>query len=65
MIQRFSNEIDSGLFTMSTLPSVIAPSIKAQPALLPKLRRYNSNREFVSSGPVLAFPKPSTETKHS
>jgi len=65
MIQRFRNDVDSGLFTMSTVPSVVVPSIKVQPTLLPKLRRCNSNREMSNNGPVLAFPKPNTETRHS
>ena len=58
-------EVDSGLFTMSTLPSVIAPSIKLQPPLLPKLRRSNSSRETNTAGPVMAFPRLNSNSKHS
>nr|CAG4638347.1 EOG090X03P9 [Cyclestheria hislopi] len=57
-------EVDSGLFTMSTLPSVAAPSIKPQPLMLPKLRRSNSNKE-TNAGPVMAFPKILSNNKHS
>lgn len=65
MSKRYRNDIDSGLYTMSTVPSLMAPSIKVQPPLLPKLRRCNSNRE-TNSGPVVALPKPCTNTsKHS
>nr|CAG4643105.1 EOG090X03P9 [Ilyocryptus agilis] len=62
MKARFRNNVDSGLCTMSTVPSLMAPSIKVQPPFLPKLRRCNSNRE-TNSGPVLAFPK--STSKHS
>nr|SVE86661.1 EOG090X03P9 [Daphnia similis] len=56
MKKRNRNDTDSGLFTMSTVPSLMAPSIKLQTPMLPKLRRCNSNRE-INTGPVLALPK--------
>lgn len=65
MKKRNRNDIDSGLFTMSTVPSLMTPSIKVQPPMLPKLRRCNSNRE-INTGPILALPKPaSSNSKHS
>ena len=69
MNNRCRNDIiDSGLFTMSTVPSLnlMTPSIKVQPQLLPKLRRSNSNRE-TNTGPVMALPKPNSNStgKHS
>lgn len=66
MKKRNRNDIvDSGLFTMSTVPSMMTPSIKVQPPMAPKLRRCNSNREM-NSGPVLALPKTSSgHSKHS
>nr|SVE79400.1 EOG090X03P9 [Daphnia magna] len=62
MKKRNRNDTDSGLFTMSTVPSLMAPSIKLQTPMLPKLRRCNSNRE-VNTGPILALPK-STSTSN-
>nr|SVE75033.1 EOG090X03P9 [Daphnia dolichocephala] len=56
MKKRNRNDTDSGLFTMSTVPSLMAPSIKLHTPVLPKLRRCNSNRE-INTGPVLALPK--------
>lgn len=56
MKKRNRNDSDSGLFTMSTVPSLMAPSIKLQAPMLPKLRRCNSNREM-NTGPILALPK--------
>nr|SVE85404.1 EOG090X03P9 [Daphnia pulicaria] len=41
MNKRSHNDIDSGLFTMSTVPSIMTPSIKSQTPMLPKLRRCN------------------------
>nr|SVE70956.1 EOG090X03P9 [Daphnia similis]SVE71587.1 EOG090X03P9 [Daphnia similis]SVE72219.1 EOG090X03P9 [Daphnia similis] len=65
MKKRNRNDTDSGLFTMSTVPSLMAPSIKLQTPMLPKLRRCNSNRE-VNTGPVLALPNStSTSNKNS
>nr|SVE89791.1 EOG090X03P9 [Daphnia sinensis]SVE91047.1 EOG090X03P9 [Daphnia sinensis]SVE91672.1 EOG090X03P9 [Daphnia sinensis] len=65
MKKRNRNDADSGLFTMSTVPSLMAPSIKLQTPMLPKLRRCNSNREM-NTGPVLALPKStSTSNKNS
>nr|SVE84168.1 EOG090X03P9 [Daphnia pulex] len=65
MNKRSHNDIDSGLFTMSTVPSIMTPSIKSQTPMLPKLRRCNSNREM-NTGPILALPKPtSNSSKHS
>nr|SVE87914.1 EOG090X03P9 [Daphnia similis] len=65
MKKRNRNDTDSGLFTMSTVPSLMAPSIKLQTPMLPKLRRCNSNRE-INTGPVLALPKStSTSNKNS
>ncbi|XP_057374397.2 serine/threonine-protein kinase PLK4-like [Daphnia carinata] len=65
MNKRNRNDIDSGLFTMSTVPSLMTPSIKVQPPMLPKLRRCNSNRE-INTGPILALPKStSTSNKNS
>ena len=61
---RAHDSIDSGLFTMSTLPSVITPSIKMQdaPVLTTKLRRSNSSRD---AGPVMAFPPLGSVQRHS
>ena len=65
MNKRSRNEIDSGLFTMSTVPSIMTPLVKPQAPVLPKLRRCNSNREM-NTGPILALPKSTSySSKHS
>jgi len=60
-------ESDSGLFTMSTVPSVITQSIKlCQPQILPKLRRSNSsNSRECHNGPVMAFAQQHAHSKLS